>query len=743
MKDTRGIHKKRLGYRYAFAGAVALACTSVFFGGGCAQAAYANEMQSISTMGVWVDPSRDASAFNSETSMATPCASIDIESEVRVWTQSEEDANTSTSAGNASASSELALSSEVGIWVDVYERESGNTVAGNASATTELETSTNVGVWVETEEDPDAGNSASGVTGTTSDSLTIQSEVGIWVDIPESESESGNTAAGNTATTTELETSTNVGVWVEAEEDPDAPNSASGVTGTTSDELIVQSEVGIWVDIPENESSNGVVITELETSTNVGVWVEAEDDPDAGNSASGVTGTTSDSLTVQSEVGIWVDIPESESDNSAAGNTATTTELETSTNVGVWVETEEDPNAGNSASGVTGTTSDELTVQSEVGIWVTPDNGNSSSGVYDPTTSPTLDVSTNVGVWVDPVGDATFEGENTASPQTTLGIRLSVPDTLDVTLDPNVGTDSSAGWQGSDASGNTTWDPSSSTSEVDSGTKLGDVLHAAGTPQRPGYLFGGWYTDKECSPTAKADPDTLVTEDMPLYAQWIAITDVEVPIDVHLNIKQDSADTFTVTTDKDTKFESRSSLPVQIDNVSIKNDAQTSTRTQNAKDMLGSSDISNVKLHVAAAQSDDTYELAVKIDELTGLATLDITNDTNRAVYSLPLSDALSNAGAYEGASKLVIPAATFYEKDGVAVKEADGSWKLDEGTLDVLYAISGFNSNTLSYSADSVEIAKLVYTISIQGDPIDTEVKLVSESGGMEDAPSIPGAGN
>lgn len=40
-------------------------------------------------------------------------------------------------------------------------------------------------------------------------------------------------------------------------------------------------------------------------------------------------------------------------------------------------------------------------------------------------------------------------------------------------------------------------------------------------PEKEGFVFGGWYTDKEL--TKKFDPDTKITGDLTLYAKWIEI----------------------------------------------------------------------------------------------------------------------------------------------------------------------------------------------------------------------------
>jgi len=46
----------------------------------------------------------------------------------------------------------------------------------------------------------------------------------------------------------------------------------------------------------------------------------------------------------------------------------------------------------------------------------------------------------------------------------------------------------------------------------------GETVPAQTEPTREGYIFGGWYTDAEC--TAEYDFDTPVTSDFTLYAKW-------------------------------------------------------------------------------------------------------------------------------------------------------------------------------------------------------------------------------
>ena len=45
-----------------------------------------------------------------------------------------------------------------------------------------------------------------------------------------------------------------------------------------------------------------------------------------------------------------------------------------------------------------------------------------------------------------------------------------------------------------------------------------------GTPQRPGYVFGGWYTDRGCTDGNEYDFDTPVTGNITLYAKWSSHT---------------------------------------------------------------------------------------------------------------------------------------------------------------------------------------------------------------------------
>ncbi|MGN1414988.1 MAG: InlB B-repeat-containing protein [Anaerovoracaceae bacterium] len=50
--------------------------------------------------------------------------------------------------------------------------------------------------------------------------------------------------------------------------------------------------------------------------------------------------------------------------------------------------------------------------------------------------------------------------------------------------------------------------------------KHGSAISAPAEPKADGYIFGGWYTDQECSDGSKFDFSAPVTQDITLYAKW-------------------------------------------------------------------------------------------------------------------------------------------------------------------------------------------------------------------------------